>query len=111
VAYRARVAQILALYDVTPAQLRAFVAGYGANEEVVAWAYRLERARIDALASTGTVLSPGVATFEGAPVDTLAAAPVAAPAETVPPIVTTPSDTPPSDTSPASPPADTTPSP
>jgi hypothetical protein len=95
-AYRARVSQILALYDVTAEELRAFAAGYGANEEVVAWAYRLDRARIDSLASAGILPPAGPEDFEGAAADTLAPAAVTLPAAVAAPvqtIVPTPADT------------------
>jgi hypothetical protein len=111
-AYRARVSQILALYDVTAEQMRAFAAGYGANEEVVAWAYQLDRARIDSLAGAGILPPAGTEGFEGSAADTLAPAGVTLPAtvaapETAPPAVVTPGDTappavaPPADTAPA----------
>ena len=98
VAYRARVSQILALYDVTAEELRAFAAGYGANEEVVAWAYQLDRARIDSLASAGILPPTGTEGFEGAAADSLAPAAVTLPATVAAPAETLPAPAPPDTT-------------
>jgi hypothetical protein len=61
-AYRARIADVLARYQVTTEDLIAFVDGYGENEDVMLGSYSRAAARLDSMFGSGRFETEGSVT-------------------------------------------------